>query len=227
MDGSESQPARFEALVDYLHSRAETERGDLARELHDNLGGLLVAAMMDMAWIQQNRDPIADMPMRLGRVSDSLRSGIDLKRQLVERLQPSLLREVGLYSALGWLMRSLCARINVEHEEDFVAPEPLLKNGTPIEVYRIAQEAIEMFLSQRKGELLVLGGYHQDRHFVIELDLDDDEAVVIANQWTRSPRFMSITHRARRLNAETHLKAIGDSRLQFKLLLPVEMESTV
>ncbi|HUJ53217.1 MAG TPA: CHASE3 domain-containing protein, partial [Steroidobacteraceae bacterium] len=40
-------------LSTHLQSLAEQEKSSLSRELHDELGGLLVAARMDISWIQE------------------------------------------------------------------------------------------------------------------------------------------------------------------------------
>src|SRR4051812_50132729 len=39
------------ALSTYLLRMMESERSQLAKELHDELGGLITAAKMDMAWL--------------------------------------------------------------------------------------------------------------------------------------------------------------------------------
>ena len=44
-------------LSTHLQSVSEREKADLARELHDELGGLLVGARMDISWAEQHLDP--------------------------------------------------------------------------------------------------------------------------------------------------------------------------
>jgi signal transduction histidine kinase len=39
-------------LSTHLLNFAEQERSELARDLHDELGGLLTAAKMDLSWLQ-------------------------------------------------------------------------------------------------------------------------------------------------------------------------------
>ena len=40
-------------LVDYLQASAEKVRARLSRDLHDELGGLLVSAVMDVTFAEQ------------------------------------------------------------------------------------------------------------------------------------------------------------------------------
>ncbi|HLY52798.1 MAG TPA: CHASE3 domain-containing protein, partial [Steroidobacteraceae bacterium] len=47
----EQRTAELSELSTHLQSLAEQEKAALARELHDELGGLLVAARMDLSWV--------------------------------------------------------------------------------------------------------------------------------------------------------------------------------
>jgi signal transduction histidine kinase len=42
------------ALIAHLQTGAENQKAQLARELHDDLGGLLVGAAMDLAWAEKH-----------------------------------------------------------------------------------------------------------------------------------------------------------------------------
>lgn len=79
-------------LVSHLQTVTEREKAGLARALHDELGGLLVAASMDLAWLEREiataeigaaaKSPgSAELHRRLGR---STRSVIVLRRSRVE-----------------------------------------------------------------------------------------------------------------------------------------------
>jgi signal transduction histidine kinase len=64
-------------LSTHLQSVAEREKASLARELHDELGGLLVGARMEISWVEQHfakNDP--DLLNRLNRVQNNLAAGV-------------------------------------------------------------------------------------------------------------------------------------------------------
>jgi CHASE3 domain sensor protein len=72
-------------LSTHLQSMAEKERSALSRELHDELGGLLVAARMDVSWIEERvggSDP--ELLAHFKRLQEALQEGVDLKRRVVE-----------------------------------------------------------------------------------------------------------------------------------------------
>jgi Histidine kinase len=109
------------ALLTYLQASVEIDKASLAKELHDNLGGLIVAAVMDIAWAEEHSSSLASADRgRLRRVREALRSALDINRRIIEELRPSLLDNVGLFAALSWelkpaLLWALSARRDAFH----------------------------------------------------------------------------------------------------------------
>jgi signal transduction histidine kinase len=141
-------------LSTHLQSVAEREKASLARELHDELGGLLVGARMDISWAEQHlakNDP--DMKQRLNRVQQNLSAGVDLKRRIIEELRPTLLDNVGLYAALKWQLKETCRSAGLSCIESYPSEEPRFKSEASIALFRIAQEAFTNILkhSEAKG----------------------------------------------------------------------------
>jgi signal transduction histidine kinase len=116
----------------------------LARELHDELGGLLVAMRMDISQIRKRLGSAedAELKTRWERVEQALAQGLELKRRVIEDLRPTLLDNMGLFTALRWLatQRSEQAQLTLETfglDEDIELPPE-----TAIAVFRTVQEAI-------------------------------------------------------------------------------------
>jgi len=132
------------ALSSHLQHVREAEKAALARELHDELGGLLVAAKMDLVWLRrklENGD--AMLAERWNRVQKSLEQGVDLKRGIIENLRPTLLDNLGLVAALRWLVSESARRSGFKcrerySEEDLADLDP----EASIALYRIAQECL-------------------------------------------------------------------------------------
>ena len=88
-------------LAQHLQRVREEERGHLARELHDELGGLLTAAKLDVARVKRQVDGAgAEVAERIQRLSQTLDAGIALKRRIIEDLRPSSLDNLGLQRTL-------------------------------------------------------------------------------------------------------------------------------
>jgi signal transduction histidine kinase len=120
---------------------SEREKSELARKLHDELGGLLTAAKMDLSWLQSRLEGkvIQDRLSQLGSVLDE---AMDLKRRVVEELRPSLLDHFGLPTAIRAYVEATCAKaglasdIHIEH-----ACEAMSKD-TAIALFRVVQDGL-------------------------------------------------------------------------------------
>jgi signal transduction histidine kinase len=173
-----SQKQRLEREVDertrelvelstHLQSVAEQEKASLARELHDEMGGLLVGALMDISWADQHlAETEVDMKQRLRRIHQNLASSIDLKRRIIEELRPTLLDNVGFVAALRWQLKDTCTRAGLKCNEYFPSEEPKLNPDTAIALFRTAQEAF--------GNLIKHSGA---KTVDVALDIDDDSLV--------------------------------------------------
>jgi signal transduction histidine kinase len=137
----ESRTLELSALSNHLQSLAEKEKSTLARTLHDELGGLLTAAKMDLSWLQSRVDTPAYQE-RLAQLGSVLDEAMSLKRRVVEDLRPSLLDHFGLATALRAYVDSACAKAGLQ--ADIHVPEdcgPIPKE-IAIALFRIVQEGL-------------------------------------------------------------------------------------
>jgi signal transduction histidine kinase len=148
----EHAPPRLEELLEvrtrelselstHLQNFAEKERSELARNLHDELGGLLTAAKMDLSWLQTRVDqpPLGARLTQLGEVLDQ---AMNVKRRVVEDLRPSLLDHFGLPTALRAHLESTCAKANLECDLALSDELDALPKHTAIALYRLVQEGL-------------------------------------------------------------------------------------
>jgi signal transduction histidine kinase len=149
----EARTSELTALSTHLQGVSEQEKSALSRELHDELGGLLVAARMDLSWLQQ-RLPSADpsIEQRFKRIHDSLSAGVDLKRRVVEELRPTLLDNMGLFTALRWQFKETCRRTGLRCSETIPESELKFSPDAAIGVFRIAQEALTNILKHSEAK---------------------------------------------------------------------------
>ena len=114
--------ATLSELANHLQEVREEERGHLARELHDELGALLTAAKLDVARLKSKIDATApDIAERLKHLTETLNSGIALKRRIIEDLRPSSLSNLGLTAAIEILTREYAERAGIEVETSLEA----------------------------------------------------------------------------------------------------------
>jgi len=137
----EARTRELSALSTHLQALSEKERSELARNLHDELGGLLTAAKMDLSWLQ-SRVPDPALQERLAQLGAVLDEAMDLKRRVVEDLRPSLLDHFGLPTALRAYVDAACAKAGLRAE--LVLPEESapMPRETAIALFRIVQEGV-------------------------------------------------------------------------------------
>ncbi|MGA7540458.1 MAG: sensor histidine kinase [Steroidobacteraceae bacterium] len=137
----EARTRELSTLSSHLQELSEKEKSQLARDLHDELGGLLTAAKMDLSWLQ-SRVPDPTLQERLAQLGAVLDEAMDLKRRVVEDLRPSLLDHFGLPTALRAYVESACAKAGLR--VDIALPEDgaSLPKDTAIALFRIVQEGL-------------------------------------------------------------------------------------
>lgn len=133
--------ATLTELANHLQQVREDERGHLARELHDELGALLTAAKLDVARLKSKIDlGNPDVADRVKHLTETLNSGIALKRRIVEDLRPSSLANLGLSTSLEILTSEFAQRIGIDIEASLEAVE--LSDATELTIYRLVQESL-------------------------------------------------------------------------------------
>ncbi len=128
-------------IARHLQTAREDERSRLARELHDELGGLLTAAKLDVARMR-SRLTEAPLPVheRIAHLVRTLDEGIALKRRIIENLRPSALQNLGLKAALEILTREFASGAAIEMQAQI--DEVTLGSDANLSLYRLVQEAL-------------------------------------------------------------------------------------
>jgi signal transduction histidine kinase len=154
-------------LATHLQQVRESERGFLARELHDELGSLLTAAKLDVARLKSRLSEAPDATQRLQHLNELLNSGIALKRRIIEDLRPSSLSNLGLVASLEILGREFAEQSGMEIE---MVLEPVdLDEDNQLTAYRMVQEGLTNIgkYAQATEASIVMKNY--GNHVVVEV----------------------------------------------------------
>jgi signal transduction histidine kinase len=148
-----ARTAELSELSNYLQVVREEEKSHLAREIHDELGGVLVGAKMDVAWaIERLRGKDSAIAAKLERALKMLDEGVDLKRRVIEDLRPTLLDNLGLAAAVDWQVRQTCERAGLKCSLNLSELEPDFPSEVSIVLYRIVQEALTNVVKYAKAK---------------------------------------------------------------------------
>lgn len=166
-DEVRERTASLAELATHLQDVRETERGYLARELHDELGSLLTAAKLDVARLKSRLLEAPDATQRLQHLTELLNSGIALKRRIIEDLRPSSLSNLGLVASLEILGREFAERSGIQVQ---MALEPVVMDESrQLTIYRMVQESLTNIgkYAEASEATIVLKNY--ESHAVVEV----------------------------------------------------------
>ncbi|MDR7152264.1 signal transduction histidine kinase [Hydrogenophaga palleronii] len=157
--------AELRELAGYLVNTREDERSRLARELHDEMGGLLTAMKLELARLRRVPDVPAVALERASGIEQRLNESIAVKRRIVENLRPSSLDQLGLVAALEVLCEDAATSLNIPVDHTLSAVS--LDKESELTVYRLVQES-----------LTNISKYARARHVWVTLEQRDNRAVV-------------------------------------------------
>ena len=185
--------ATLSELANHLQQVREEERGHLARELHDELGALLTAAKLDVARLKSKIDATApDVSERLKHLTETLNSGIALKRRIIEDLRPSSLSNLGLTAALEILTREYAERAGIDVETSL---EPVqLPDAAQLTVYRMVQEALTNIGKYAKASKVLVSVHGYPTHVAVQVR-DDGQGFDPASVRPTSHGLSGMRHR--------------------------------
>jgi signal transduction histidine kinase/CheY-like chemotaxis protein len=141
----------------------EDERRHIARELHDEVGQSLTAALLNLQVLGSLTDP-SDVPARLDDSMSLIDRVLQQVRTLSLDLRPALLDDLGLAPALNWLLDRQAKWAGFLPQFNADPPNGRLPAELETTCFRVAQEALTNIVR-----------YARARHVSIELGRDATE----------------------------------------------------
>jgi signal transduction histidine kinase len=155
----------------------ENERKRIAREIHDELGGLLtgIKAYVSVASSRVGSDAAA-APL-LAEAMAQTDTALDTVRRVIADLRPSVLDQLGVWEAIEWLASQLEAQTGVACHctiaPDLPPPGP---DGSAM-LFRIAQEALTNIARHANATSVEISARREDDDLLLEVT---DDGVGIA-----------------------------------------------
>lgn len=140
----ESATAKLRELTGKLLQTQDEERRRIARELHDDVGQLVVAMSMNLTGIVNEKEALSAQARQFLEQNQALLEQASREiRTMAHLLHPPLLDEVGLDSALRWYIDGFCDRSKVSVETKLASGfSEDLPRDMALSVFRIVQESL-------------------------------------------------------------------------------------
>jgi PAS domain S-box-containing protein len=131
-------------LSAHAHSVREDERTRIAREIHDELGSLLVALKLDVNWMAKGVTDLDPVARKCEAMSRLIETAVDNVGRIITDLRPSILDHQGLIAALEWQVQEFSEATELPCEVEFdIAPEAFVPDGAKATAaFRIFQEML-------------------------------------------------------------------------------------
>jgi PAS domain S-box-containing protein len=164
---------RLRELANHGETVREQERTRIAREIHDELGSLLVALKMDVHWLARRLDDRPELQCKCHGMGRLIDTAVDNVGRIITDLRPSILDHQGLWAALEWQAQEFFAHARGGQDEalaglqadlqiNIAAGVPPPEGGQAIAIFRIFQEMLSNVARHARA-----------RHVQVRLWVDD------------------------------------------------------
>ncbi len=231
-DGGSAEATRLGSVFNEMLDRLETERRDsgakmlsaqerervrLARELHDEIGQSVTGLMLELDRVAE-RAPLG-LEAEVREAQEVSRAISGEVREIVRRLRPEALDDLGLVSAIVALTEQFAASTSISVARRIDREMPALSADAELVVYRVAQEGLTNVARHAKASEVALALGAIDGDVVLEVS---DDGVGIDGSEPRSG-ILGMRERAMLVGARLKLEAGRAGRgTRVVLRVPVE-----
>lgn len=139
----ETSYQELEKITTHLEAVREDEQKRIARELHDEMGGVLAALDINVSLLAtQPPAEKADIRAKLDNLANLVAAGIHAMRRAVSELRPDLLDEAGIKFAVEKYVREFQASTGIECDLRLPEEELTLDGNRSTAIFRIIQESL-------------------------------------------------------------------------------------
>jgi len=162
-------------LAAHIQSAVEEERIRIARSIHDEIGTLMTAIKMDLAFlgraISGNGSPKSPDALceEISATTKLVDEAIETVHQVARDLRPGVLDHLGLRAALEWQMQEFQERAKIECQFNSDLDELELDPQRSTAVFRIMQEALTNVARHAHATRVEASLRKEDDHLILEM----------------------------------------------------------
>lgn len=210
-------------LSAYLHSVREEERTRIAREIHDELGSLLVALKMDVNWLGKRMADEPALGRKLQSMGRMIETAVDNVGRIMTDLRPSILDHQGLWAALDWQAQEFAesSELRCDARLDIAAGTPAPTGTLAIAVFRIFQEMLSNVARHARATSVHIRILAEDGLLGIEVGDDGCGAPAAAFDSPRAYGVLGMRERAGHFGGELSISSHPGTGTTVRLRIPL------
>nr|AQQ75012.1 hypothetical protein [uncultured bacterium] len=134
---------QHKSLSSYLQEAREEERKTIAREIHDELGQLLTTMKLHLSLLPEEIKTDATAALnRTAELHTQVDAAIGTVKNIITKLRPGLLDDLGLVAALEWQANEFQTRTGIVCDVTLPTEELQIPQELSTALFRIFQEAL-------------------------------------------------------------------------------------
>ncbi len=210
---------RLRQLSAHLEEVKESERKAIAREIHDDIGGLLTGLTFDLAWLQNHAtgDRVLERLHNMQALLEQARGSV---QRILRELRPPML-ELGVVAALEWQAQDFSRRHGipchfVSNRETITVSDALLSA-----LFRFCQEALTNIAKHARAQSVNIELFADPSN--ITLEITDDGVGLAADSQSKSGSYglLGMRERAAALNGWIEINSAQGRGTSVMLSLPL------
>ncbi len=207
------------SLSAHLESVREDERMRIAREIHDELGQVLTALKMDLAYLTVKKaDPSLDEKTK--PMLEMIDSTIQTVKRISSELRPGVLDDLGLIAAIEWQACEFQKRTGIECAVSFSPKHIILDRDRATAIFRIFQEAVTNVIRHAEATRVDIRLEEKDGQIV--LCVNDNGKGVTEEQISSPSSFglVGIRERAYFAGGKVKISGVPDRGTSLEVVIP-------
>lgn len=222
-------------LSAYLDKVREDERTRIAREVHDELGSLLVALKMDVNWLdkrlseqgarstEEAETVRGTLRSKCRHMSGMIETAVDNVGRIITDLRPSIFDHQGLWAALEWQAQEFVQSAELALDWDMqVEPDVELPEASAMAVFRIFQEMLSNVGRHAQASAIQIRIIASHRDLQLSVADNGIGASAAAFEAATSYGVMGMRERARHFGGQITIDSVAGHGSTFSLRLPLE-----
>jgi PAS domain S-box-containing protein len=211
-------------LSRHVEDLMETEKTQIAHDLHDDLGQKLTALNMDIAWLK-SRIGVQSRPVenKMLGMSQLLNDSFESLRKISYGLRPSILDNLGLYPAIEWQLSEFKKTTGINYSLSFVPKEKSIDNKISLVVFRIIQESLTNIARHSHATKVIVKLKVDDKK--LNLIVRDNGIGIDGEKLKKRDSFglLGMKERARSYGGEVTIKGKPGEGTVLELEIPVDV----
>ncbi len=220
-DALQSSEKQLRDLSMHLQSAREEERTQIAREIHDELGQVLTALKMDVAWLRSKYKDREALVEKTGAMLKLIDMTIKTIKRISAELRPGLLDDLGLAPAIEWQAEEFQKRTGIICSVSISPKDISLDKDRSTAVFRIFQEALTNIARHARATKAIVALGIKDGKIVLRVE--DNGKGITKKQLFKSGSFglIGIRERVHFLSGEVDIQGVPNKGTSIAITIPL------